>query len=251
MDVNFVAIKIGDASGDAIVNSNGIESRNTGEISFVVENTEISSNEEIEIPVLAKDFAGINGFQTTIAFNPGMVQFENIESGVLNINNSNIATNKLAQGYVPVSWFNANAIDVEDNAVLFTLKFKSLNTAKVSAVLSINSDVTKTEAYDSELNKLNIALEYRNNDVSFELMQNRPNPFANTTQIAFNIPENTDYSLNIFDITGKLVYKVSGQAEKGFNTVEINKAQLNATGVLYYTLSAGQYTATKKMVVIK
>ena len=251
MAVNFIAVKVGDASGDAIVNSNGIESRNTGNMSFVIENKNVKANSEIEIPVLAKDFAGINGFQTTIAFNPEILKFEKIESGVLKINNDNIALNRLAKGYLPLSWFNANAIDVEDEAVLFTLKFNTRANGNIANALTINSDITRTEAYDAESNKLNIALQYRNSDVSFELMQNRPNPFANTTQIAFNIPESTDYTLNIFDITGKVVYRISGKADKGFNAIEINKGQLNATGVLYYTLSAGQYSATKKMVVIK
>jgi len=252
MSANFIAIKIGDASGDATVNGDGeVDSRNSEALSFVVNNDKIQRGNTIEIPVLAKDFNGIQGFQATISFDPNSVNFESIEAGALNMDINNIATNRLSDGYLPMSWFNPTAIDVDNDAVLFTLIFESNANTNISNILSINSDITKKEAYNSLLEKMNVELEYRNSNSSFELMQNRPNPFTNNTEVVFNMPENSEYEFNIYDITGKLIFKTSGLAEKGLNSININKSQISTTGVLYYTLKAGKYSATKKMVVIK
>ncbi len=252
MNVNFIAVKIGDASGDATVNGNGeVESRNSETLSFVINNNRVQRNHTVEIPVLAKDFKGIQGFQATLAFDSDILSFENIEAGAIDMNLNNIATNRLSKGYLPVSWFNPTAIDIEDDAVLFTLIFESDANTTISDVISVNSDITKKEAYNSSLDKMNVELEFRNMDSDFELMQNRPNPFTNSTEITFNIPESSKYEFNIYDITGKLIYKTKGIAEKGLNSININKSEINTTGILYYTLSAGKYSATKKMVVIK
>ena len=83
------------------------------------------------------------------------------------------------------------------------------------------------------------------------LLQNRPNPFVNSTEISFSLPIQDQYTLNIFDLNGKLVYETSGSANKGENTVVVEKSSLNVSGILYYTLSTEKYTATRKMVVIK
>ena len=252
MSANFIAVKIGDASGDATVNNNGdVETRNSESLSLVIDDNKVQRNQTVEIPVFAKDFSGIQGFQATFTFDPNSVSFENIESGALNLDMNNIATNRLSNGYLPMSWFNPTAVDIDDDAVLFTLVFESNANGNIRNILSVNSDITKKEAYNSSLEKMDINIEYRNTDSSFELMQNRPNPFANSTEIIFNMPENSDYELNVYDITGKLVFKTSGSAEKGLNSIDINKTEINTTGVLYYTLKAGKYSATKKMVVIK
>ena len=252
VNANFIAVKIGDASGDATVNGNGdVDSRSSETLSFVIDDNRVQRNQTVEVPVLAKDFKGIQGFQATFTFDPNTVNFENIESGALNMNFNNIATNRLDNGYLPMTWYNPTAVDVDDDAVLFTLVFESNANENIRNIFSVNSDITKKEAYNSSLEKMEVELEFRNTNSSFELMQNRPNPFANSTEISFNMPENSKYELNIYNITGKLIFKTSGSAEKGLNSININKSQINATGVLYYTLKAGQYSATKKMVVIK
>jgi hypothetical protein len=82
------------------------------------------------------------------------------------------------------------------------------------------------------------------------LNQNTPNPFKGQTVIGFNLPAAADASLTISDMTGKVIKLVRGSYAKGFNKVELLSNDLPA-GVLTYTLQSGEFTATKKMVVIK
>jgi hypothetical protein len=87
----------------------------------------------------------------------------------------------------------------------------------------------------------------------FSLEQNYPNPFNPSTIINYQISSARFVSLKIFDVVGKEVatlvneIKQPGNYNSSFNT--INYAL--PSGIYFYRLQAGNYTATKKMLLIK
>ena len=85
----------------------------------------------------------------------------------------------------------------------------------------------------------------------FELYQNEPNPFSKETVVRYRLPEASAVKLTVYDVTGKVVrvYELKGQ--KGLNSYQISKGDLNATGLLYYQLDATNHTATKRMLVVE
>ena len=58
-------------------------------------------------------------------------------------------------------------------------------------------------------------------------------------------------SLEVFDLTGRLLKTVNGAFVKGYNSIQIEKQDLNVSGILYYRLRAGDFVDTKKMIVIE
>ncbi len=90
-----------------------------------------------------------------------------------------------------------------------------------------------------------------NTPTKFSLSQNYPNPFNPTTKISWQIPVGSQQTLKVFDVLGKEVatlvdeYNPAGKYE-----VEFDASSL-PSGVYFYTLSAGNYTETKKMMLIK
>jgi len=253
VDVSVVAVKIGDVNGDAIVNDNdNLDARSDRSLVFAIKDLSYARGEEVLVPVLAKDFDDIQGFQGTFAFDNTRLQFEGIEPGVLEFNQNNYADNRAYDGFVPVSWYKVNAVNVDDDAVLFVLRFKALKDGRLQGYFNFNSGVTRSEAYNSGYEKMDVKMQFRSeSENAFELLQNTPNPFSDKTNISFVVPEQTTYTLNVFDMTGKLVYKTVGEAQEGVNNISLDKYELDATGILYYTLIAGEHSATKKMIVIK
>ncbi|MDG2448372.1 MAG: T9SS type A sorting domain-containing protein, partial [Saprospiraceae bacterium] len=77
-----------------------------------------------------------------------------------------------------------------------------------------------------------------------------PNPFTQSTSIGFMLAKDAEATINIFDVTGKLVKGYTGSFAKGLNTITIDKGDLNSTGVLYYTLDTKEFTSTRRMVLI-
>jgi hypothetical protein len=100
-----------------------------------------------------------------------------------------------------------------------------------------------------------IDLEISNRDISTiersALYQNVPNPFKGMTTIAFDLEESGLATLAIFDISGKELYRLSNDFIKGKNAITVDVESLNASsGILYYTLKAGNFIDTKKMMII-
>jgi plastocyanin/flagellar assembly factor FliW len=85
----------------------------------------------------------------------------------------------------------------------------------------------------------------------FSLMQNFPNPFNPTTQIRYSIPMSTHVLLKVYDSNGSEVASIVNQDKPAGNyTIDFNAARL-ASGTYYYTITAGNFTETKKMILMK
>ncbi len=85
----------------------------------------------------------------------------------------------------------------------------------------------------------------------FLLKQNYPNPFNPATNIDFNIPAESDVSLMIYDLTGRLVrILVNEKLSPGMYRVNFGAAEL-ASGIYLYKLTAGGFTDMKKMILVK
>ncbi|MGD0339119.1 MAG: family 43 glycosylhydrolase [Bacteroidota bacterium] len=86
---------------------------------------------------------------------------------------------------------------------------------------------------------------------SFYLGQNYPNPFNPSTTIQFSIPRNSFVTLRLFDALGKHVNDlVSEKLQAGDYRIQWN-AQNLASGVYFYRLMAGNFSETKKTVLLK
>ena len=84
----------------------------------------------------------------------------------------------------------------------------------------------------------------------FALMQNYPNPFNPTTTLNFALPTACNYGLDIFNVNGQRVASFEGSHEAGIVEIEWDAANF-ASGIYFYRLTADNFSATKKMVLLK
>jgi hypothetical protein len=88
----------------------------------------------------------------------------------------------------------------------------------------------------------------------YELFQNYPNPFNPVTNIKFSLAKGTNVSLDVFDLTGRKVATLLDNVRlmEGSYTVDFNAENFGlGSGVYYYRLNAGEFTQTRKMVLLK
>ncbi|MCE5248662.1 T9SS type A sorting domain-containing protein [bacterium] len=109
---------------------------------------------------------------------------------------------------------------------------------------------------ETVINENPAGIDGQNVPATFNLTQNFPNPFNPTTTISFAIPEQSNVELRIYDILGRHVNTlVSGAYAPGNYAVRWNATDMygNAVsnGVYFYTIHAGNYHATKRMLFIK
>lgn len=246
-NVNFDALKIGDINGSVDRNVDG---RSAESLDFIAEDVQFEAGQLVRIPVTSDNFQDIQGYQFTLNYND-VLSFAGLESGALNVSESNIG-NLAEQSALTMSWNDIEGVDVEKGDVLFTLVFEANNNGRLSSAVGISDAITKAEAYANN-DVMSTALSFRTSaeeEASFVLYQNTPNPFASQTMISFELPERAEATLKVFDVTGKELMVVNNTFEKGYNQVELSRDELNATGVLYYRIESGDYSATKKMILL-
>jgi len=91
---------------------------------------------------------------------------------------------------------------------------------------------------------------------SFSLIQNYPNPFNPETDIEYALPTDCQVKLSIYNLLGQKVKTLVNEPQTaGFKTIHWNgrdeQGNLVASGIYFYKLNAGDFTATKKMVMTK
>jgi hypothetical protein len=275
LDADFVGVKIGDVNGSAQANALSVDDRSLkGIFKLEVENISMKAGNTYTVAVTASEL--VEGFQGTLALNGA--ELVDIEYGELQAQNFGLRF--VDQGMITTS-FNS---EFTADDVLFSLVIRATQDAELSEVLSINSaangrNYTAAEAYtlpregdvsaepiQSEL--MDVGINFSNGveeqaraearaEARFELYQNIPNPFEAETLIGFTIPDsdsnqNVKATLTISEISGKVLAVITTDASAGYNTITVTREMIQyATGVLSYTLSSGEYTATRTMVVVR
>ena len=175
------------------------------------------------------------------------LEFVSVASGAVEMTEANFGI--LDNNTITAAWYNTSGVTTED--ALFTVTFRATSAVTLSKAIALSSRVTKSVAYTAGAESLDLGLEFNSKKVStFALYQNEPNPFNDATLISFELPEAGQATLNVFDVTGKTVLVRTENFAKGSNQIELRKAELNTTGVMYYQLESGDFTATKKMILI-
>jgi hypothetical protein len=87
---------------------------------------------------------------------------------------------------------------------------------------------------------------------TFSLYGNYPNPFNLSSEIIFywNLAP-TDYKITIYDLTGRVVDRISGSAATGQNKVKWTARAELASGTYFYSITAGTQSTAGKMLLLK
>jgi hypothetical protein len=152
---------------------------------------------------------------------------------------------------------NANA----DKMVPYLLNAKELGSKTVRAKITIttnidsakialmknysNADLTNgTSTQSIELQSIDIVTTYA-------LGQNYPNPFNPSTIINYQIPNDGQVTLKVYDVLGREVKTLVNEFKQvGRYSVTLDASSL-ATGVYFYRLTSGNYVSTRKMLMMK
>ncbi|MDO8549906.1 MAG: T9SS type A sorting domain-containing protein, partial [Ignavibacteria bacterium] len=85
----------------------------------------------------------------------------------------------------------------------------------------------------------------------FSLEQNYPNPFNPSTTISFSIPTSEFVTLKVFDVLGNEVATLANEEKPAGNyKANFNGNELSS-GIYFYTLQAGKYVQTKKLILLR
>ena len=205
-----------------------------------------SNTNEIRVPVnISGNVSDLRGFSLTA--NISNMEFVKVEKEGSLTNQTSLIFGK-AEGntvYCDASVF--DGIGIGTPGTIANLVFKSTGPKPAISLSTVKARNTNNESFVVKVGGTS------NNELptSFGLNQNYPNPFNPTTMINYQIPKSSKITINIYDVSGKLVATlVNGVQDAGKYSVEW-KAGNNALGVYFYRINAGNFTDVKKMILAK
>jgi hypothetical protein len=108
------------------------------------------------------------------------------------------------------------------------------------------------DIYNSNFTDIPTIIEDQQNIIKdFSLSQNYPNPFNPTTTIKYYIPNAVSVKLIIYDLLGREIKTlVNDFQQRGEHSIEFDGSSLSS-GVYFYSLMAGDFMQTKKLILMK
>lgn len=238
LDVDFVAIKIGDvdlsASTDAFQN---ITDRNTLFAYLEMEDIALEKGKFYTIPVVVKQ--PILGCQFSLHWDSQAIELSDIKEGLC----AEAHFQSSGEG-LDVSWNGSNSAD--GGSELLTLEIQALRFGLLSDFIRLDDHAIQGEAYSATLDKYAIELAFHAN--TFTVGQNYPNPVAAATSIPFYLPRAGWVDIHLYDVQGNAVLSHSGWYEQGSSQWLINGSDLPHPGIYFYAFSYGNQQVIKKLV---
>ena len=158
-------------------------------------------------------------------------------------------------GKVNPTLLNANMeiLSNENKVLVWSSAGHSINGA--SEILGVSGNLVSVIAVDREGRELNTTITSKVAPTSFALNPAYPNPFNPSTNLSFTLPTATAYKMSIYNVAGQLVRSYDGAGFVGLNVItwdgKDNSGSEVSSGVYFYKLIAGTFTATNKMVMMK
>ena len=262
---NFVGVKVGDILGHANPTRfhGGFPGKSNETLEVFINDVDVKAGEEFNITFSSNNFEDIVSYQMGLNFDHEKMAFVDvIASEHPALAGAAIGDNAAENGNLRVSWFSLNGegLSVDNNETMFTLSFVALqNINNIIDYINLGNKALLTEAHNGDLQRLDInlnveeALSTSANEVSisnFDLKQNAPNPFNDQTQISFVLPRSMKANLKVTNALGQTVKVISQVFDEGENTVILTQKEIG-TGVLHYTIEAGDVSITKSMISLK
>jgi hypothetical protein len=111
--------------------------------------------------------------------------------------------------------------------------------------------LTNMQMVEQKYNSITAVGDHQVAPTNYTLNQNYPNPFNPSTKISYQIPESGFVTLKVYNALGKEVATLVN-SEKSAGRYEVNfNANDLSSGIYFYTIQAGKFQETRKMILLK
>ena len=247
--LDFIAIKVGDVNNSArLLGNPGIsEPRSFHKLAqFVSEAAFYEEGEEITFDLRLKPDEDLKGAQFTFSFDQDALSFNGIDYKFLSEGNTGLAY--LDQGAITVSWDLSGELSQE--STLFQLKFTALKSGDIQNWVTLNSRVTKAEAYLKDGSVVDLELLFaQDKDLSgFHVTQNYPNPADQFTNIQVFQETASTLILEVFNVKGQRILEQHYEGQAGNQMLKIDCADLSS-GLYTYKVTSELKQVNKRMII--
>jgi hypothetical protein len=261
-DQDFVGVKLGDVNDSWNTNI----AKSTDSQLIIRKGTEQALfGQTFSIPFSAQNFETLSGLQMTISWDNSLFNFESITPNIAGLY---FGETFASDGKITAAWSTGelDGISVSQEETLFTLNLIPISDNQNNTSIIINGDITSAEAYDSELNTIDVVLQNPEVEIvpSVSVVENinaevslncHPNPFTDNLNIEFYNYQESETSIQIFNTLGEIVYFYKSSLPQGLNMISWNGTDSNGNklpaGNYYLKLVTMEGITTQKLVLFR
>ncbi len=246
---DFIGVKVGDVNETATngITGNGIDTRTDVVLEMEVSAVDLVKEEISEIELYNSSSIEPQGIQLGLTYDQSAIEVLNVTIGGKDATDSQVNINK---GNLRI------LLSDEEVSQSIKITVKAKRDLKQST-LKLDDSVLFNMAYAQNEGEIKVEL---NEDVLvvepteeyvFELNQNEPNPWMNSTNIQFVSTRNGKGKFRVMNTNGKVIVNRELELQKGNNSIVLSSEELPSSGIYYYEVSMEDTKMMKKMILIK
>ena len=251
LDASFIMQYIFGFLSD-LPNDPGDEYNASGQI--ILEDQHADPGMMIYIPVQLENGNNIYGFTGTINYDPTVLSLDSL----ITSEDYGGAANLIGPGQVMLSV--ATVLPLPDTSAVFTIGvYVNENFSEETTVSITNFSWNEGETLDTAAVMtigFGLSIDDLNLPTAFRVHQNYPNPFNPSTNIDYDLPEDSFVSITIFDMMGRIVNQSTFENQSaGFQSFKWNgtndRGSPVSAGVYFYSIRTKNNFETRKMIMLK
>ncbi len=241
VNLNFVAVKMGDVNNSVITNLTGEPEVATRSLSTKLQYEVNHNGYESEINIYASEEFKVSGAQMVIDLGN---TFEGafIAPGTWNIKDSQY---RFVDDKLIVSYNDAEGATTKANTPLFTIH----GSGSIDQI-SVVEDLLQSEMYDENMKVIGLDLDAKT-DVAFAVSNASPNPFSTDTNIEISVEEDQVGVINIYNTQGQLINTKEVSLKAGNNNVSLTHTDFNEYGTMMLRIQTRSFDHTMLVVHVK
>ena len=254
--IRTIMAKTGDVNGDVLLP--GVQNNDpilSDPFLLTLPQGPLDAGSSFSMPVKAGRDLDFGGIQATIAVNTNLVQFVEVESGVINMNNggthywdANLSQLQIVIGPISTSY------SVQEGEVLFYIRVFATQMSELEDIVSLNVLGINPKALGSDCSTTSpIGVEYAAlvatqapSLAGARIQAPSPNPFAEQTVLELDLLQGETAQLEVLDLQGRVLFSETKDLPMGNSRWEIPASVMPAGSMAIWQLKMkGQMTAGK------
>ena len=251
MVVDFIGVKIGDVNTSAITSLvDDPETRSVNQLRLNATHEMTSQNDINSIIISSDTYEDIRGWQATFDYNSDLIDILDVVPVNLDLDLAKNVSIDENQSVFTMSYDSKSTTSVSSTEGLYEIVYKAKqDLSGKEELIQISSGSLQAEAYDSDLNVLDLSMNMAQLAKS-EIISVSPNPFVNEAVIDFYNGQEGTVLFEFYDINGKQLYSTEMLSEIGRNSIRVTRDQINGAGFIYVRMSSGDSISEYRMVIL-
>lgn len=243
--LNFVGIKMGDANANATFHSPRVEDRGGVPLLLMPDNPALDAGQGCWVAFRLSENIALEGWQLALHTDPERVEIHDVR-GVPPQCVAVLPSGELRVACLP----DAPAVFSAGDA-LFEVLVSAKTAGQLSGALRLGREHLVPEVYPANAQAgrpLDFRFERPTTSAVWSVASPQPNPFSAKTTFAFSLEAPADVLLEIFDLSGKPVFRALRRLEAGRQEWVLSGEELPVSGVYLYRVSVGGEVGSGRLV---